>query len=45
MWGANMHGIEEYNDMWTIIASQATDLEDAREEDARRAALALVSAS
>ena len=40
-----MHGIEEYNDMWTIIASQATDLEDAREEDARRAALALVSAS
>ena len=36
IWGANMYGIEEYNDMWTIIASQASDLEDAREKEARR---------
>ena len=39
-----MHGIEEYNDVWTILTARQWDLDDARETEARRAALALVSA-
>jgi hypothetical protein len=40
-----MHGIEEYNDVWTILTVRQWDLDDAREADARRDAVALMSAS
>jgi hypothetical protein len=43
--GSNVYGIDEYNDVWTILTARQWDLDDAREADARRAALALVSAS